>query len=158
MKTELWWAYLADYDGHPGSTLVNLGLKPHAPMRDQSTLLVTGVGYQSAPENLGLPDATELDFLNRLSTKRLTLLADRSQVIFVGSFTHKNERLDYIYIANPAGLEAILRDFHQTECPTRSSCINVKSDPHWEAYLDFLYPNAQTMQYYRAELQKLGAL
>ncbi len=158
MNPELWWSYLADYDGLPGSTLVNLGLKPRAPMHDRATLVVTGVSYQSTPRNSGLPDAAELDFLNRLSTKRLMLLAEHSQAIFVGSFTHKNERLDYIYVASPAGLDAALRSFYQMECPSRRPYINVKSDPRWEAYLDFLYPNAQTMQHYRAELQKLGAL
>ena len=158
MKTELWWSYLADYDGLPGSMLVNLALKPRVPMHEHATLLVTGVNYQSSPESSGLPDAAELDFLNRLSTKRRTLIAKHSQGIFVGSFTHKNEQLDYIYVTNSVGLEATLRDFYQTECPTRRPYINVKSDPHWEAYLDFLYPNVQTIQHYRAELQKLGAL
>jgi hypothetical protein len=158
IKTELWWSYLADYDGLPGSTLVNLALKPRPPIHDHATLLVTGVSYESAPKDSGLPDAAELDFLNRLSDKRLTLVAAHSKALFVGSFTHKNERLDYIYVSDAAGLETALRDFYQTECPTRRPYINVKSDPHWEAYLDFLYPNAQTIQHYRAELQKLGAL
>jgi hypothetical protein len=158
MKTELWWSYLADYDGLPGSTLVNLALKSRAPMHDHATLLVTGVSYESAPKDSGLPNAAELDFLNRLSDKRLTLVAAHSRALFVGSFTHKNERLDYIYVAGAAGLETALRDFYQTECPTRRPYISVKSDPRWEAYLDFLYPNAQTIQHYRAELQKLGAL
>lgn len=158
MKTELWWSYLANYDDLPGSTLVNLALKPRAPMHDCSTLLVTGVSYQSPANNSGLPDAAELDFLNRLSTKRLTLIAEQSTAIFVGSFTHKDERLDYIYVANPAGLEAALLEFYRTECPDRRPYINIKSDAEWEAYLGFLYPNAQTIEHYRAELQKLGAL
>jgi hypothetical protein len=158
MKTELWWSYLADYDGLPGSTLVNLALKTRAPMHDRSTLLVTGVSYKSAPKDSGLPDAAELEFLNRLSNKRLTLVAAHSTALFVGSFTHKNERLDYIYVADAAGLETALRDFYKTECPARRPYINIKSAPRWEAYLDFLYPNAQTIEHYRTELLKLGAL
>jgi hypothetical protein len=158
MKSELWWSYLADYDGLPGSTLVNLALKPHAPIHDRSILLVTGVSYQSSPKNSGLPDAAEFDLLNRLSTKRLTLITEHSMAIFVGSFTHKNEQLDYIYLADPDGLEAALREFYQTECPARRPYINLRSDPQWQAYLDFLYPNAQTIQHYREEFLKLGAL
>ena len=158
MSTELWWSYLADYDGLPGSTVVNLALKSHAPMRDRPTLLVTGVSYSSRPDNSGLPDAAELDFLNRLSTKRLDMLRMHSISIFVGAFTHKNERLDYIYVSDPTGLEAAMRDFYQTECPTRQPYINLKSDPQWEAYLEFLYPNTQTIERNRTELIKLGAL
>jgi hypothetical protein len=158
MKTELWWSYLADYDGLPGSTFVNLALKTRVPMHDRSTLLVTGVSYESAPKASGLPDAAELDFLNRLSSKRLSLVSAHSTALFVGSFTHKNERLDYIYVSDAAGLEAALREFYTTECPARRPYINIKSDRQWEAYLDFLYPNPQTIEHYRAELQKLGAL
>lgn len=158
MKTELWWSYLADYDGLPGSTLVNLALKTRAPMHDRTTLLVTGVSYESAPKDSGLPDAVELEFLNRLSDKRLTFVTAHSAALFVGSFTHKNEQLDYIYVVDAASLGSALRDFYKTECPARRPYINIKSDPHWEAYLDFLYPNAQTIEYYRAELLKLGAL
>ena len=158
MKRDLWWTYLASYEELPGSTVVNLALKSLAPMAERSTLLVTGVSYQSAPENSGLPDAAELDFLNRLSTKRLNLVAKHTTAILVGSFTHKNERLDYIYVSDAAGLDVALRQFYQTECPTRQPYINLKIDPRWEAYLDFLYPNAQTIQHNRSELQKLGAL
>ncbi len=158
MKTELWWSYLADYDGLPGSTLVNLALKHRAPKHDYTTLLVTGVTYESSPKASGLPDKAELEFLNRLSEKRLTLVTGKTEGIFVGSFTHKNERLDYIYVADPAGLEAALRDFYQRECPNRRPYINIKTDARWEAYLDFLYPNAATIEHYRADLQRLGAL
>ncbi len=158
MKTELWWSYLADYDGLPGSTLVNLALKARAPMHDHSTLLVTGVRYESPPNRSGLPDAAELESLDRLSDKRRTLVTGRSTAVFVGSFTHKNERLDYFYVADAAVLETALRDFYKAECPGRRPYINIKSDPRWEAYLDFLYPNAQTIEHYRAELLKLGAL
>jgi hypothetical protein len=158
METELWWSYIADYDGLPGSTLVNLALKTRAPMPDRSVLLVTGVSYESAPKNSGLPDAAELKFLNRLSEKRRTLIADHSTALFVGSFTHKKEQLDYFYVSDAAGLEAVLRDFYRTESPDRRPYTNIKSDSRWNAYLDFLYPNTQTIEYYRAELLKLGAV
>jgi hypothetical protein len=156
VSAELWWSYLADYDGLPGSIVVNLALKARAPMRERPTLLVTGVSYQSSSENSGLPDAAELDFLKRLSTMRLKVIAQHSTAILAGTFTHKNERLDYIYVADSAGLEVALRSFYQTECPTRRTYINVKSDPQWLAYSDFLYPGAQTIEHNRTELIKLG--
>src|SRR5262245_14505102 len=100
MKAEVWCSYLADYDGLPGSTVVNLALKPRAPMSDRPILLVTGVSYESAMKNQGLPDAAEIDLLNRLSDKRLPIIVAHSTAVLVGSFTHKNERLDYFYVAN----------------------------------------------------------
>ncbi len=158
MNTELWWSYLADYDGVPGSTVINLALKARAPIRDRTALLVTGVSFSSRPEKLGLPDASELDSLNRLSTKRLNMLRTHSPSLFAGAFTHKNERLDYIYVADPAGLEEALRRFYVMECPTRQPYINLKRDPQWEVYSGFLYPNAQILEHNRTELIKLGVL
>ena len=151
MKSEHWWAYLADYDGFPGSTVVDLGLKSQAPIPDLPTLLVTGVSYESSPETSGLPTSDELSFLNKLSEKRLALIASKSKAVFAGAFTHKNERLDYVHISNSTGLESMLRDFYKTECPDRRPYINLKSDPRWEAYLNFLYPNQQTIDAYRAK-------
>ncbi len=158
MKSELWWPYIADYDGFPGSTVVNLALKTVAPLLGYSTLLVTGVGYQSSAQSSGLPDGAELDVLNGLSAKRLRTIEEHSKAVLVGRFTHRNERLDYIYVPEPAGLEAALRSFYRMECPTRQHYINLKPDPQWQAFLEFLYPNAETIRFYRAELVKLGAL
>ncbi len=154
MKSEQWWTYLADYDGFPGSTVVDLGLKPQAPVPGLPTVLVTGVSYESSPESSGLPTPDELIFLTKLSAKRLALIASKSKAVFAGTFTHKSERLDYIYISDSTGLESILRDFYKTECPDRRPYINLKSDPRWEAYLSFLFPNQQAIDFYRAESER----
>ncbi len=124
MKTELWWSYLAEYDGIAGSTVVNLALKRIAPIHEFSTLVVTGVSYQPQPGTSGLPDATELDFLDRLSRERLALILKHSKGILVGTFTHKDERLDYIYVADAVGLESTLRELYQAQCPARRSYIH----------------------------------
>ena len=151
MKSEQWWTYLADYEGFPGSTVVDLGLKSRAPIPDLPTLLVTGVSYESSPEHSELPTVDELSFLNKLSEKGLALIASKSKSVDAGTFTHKNQRLDYIYIADSTGLESMLRDFYKTECPDRRPYISLKSDPRWEAYLNFLFPNQQTIDFYRAK-------
>ena len=158
MSPELWWSYLADYDGMPGSILTDLALKTRAPVHGFPIIVVTGISYQSRSDSSGLPDPSEFEFLERLGTKRLNVIAAHCPAILAGSFTHKNERLDYIYVVDAAGLEAELRSFYQTECATRQFYINVKNDPEWKDYLEFLYPNVQTVEYYRRDLIKLGAL
>jgi hypothetical protein len=155
-NTALWWTYLADYDGLPGSTVVNLGLKSRAPLSGYATLVVTGVTYEAPPERSGLPTDDELDFLNQLSEKRLTLIAQSTEAILAGSFTHKNERLDYVYVRDAGGLQERLTAFYDTAAPNRRPYINVIQDADWEGYLSFLYPNQQTLQHYRSVLQALG--
>lgn len=159
MKEELWWTYLADYDGRPGSTVVDMALKRRAPIVAMPTALVTGVSYESPAKNSGLPDADELDFLNRLAEKRLAIIKSKAKyIVHVGTFTSDNKRYDYFYMAEPDNLEDALRQFYHTECPEREPYVNIKEDPQWDRYLTFLYPNPQTIQFYRTELEKLGAL
>ena len=158
LKSERWWTYLAEYDGTPGSTMVNLALKKSAPRSDYPILLVTGVSYESPPTNSGLPKPDELNALNELSDKRKGFINQHTKAIFAGIFTHKNDRLDYFYITDSNGLGAALSNFYQTECPARKPYINIKPDEHWEAYLDFLYPNSQTIEFHRKELERIGAL
>lgn len=157
-NTDIWWTYLADYDGRPGSTIVNLALKRVAPLKSHQTLLVTGVNYASQPNGSGLPNESELDFLHRLSTKRLELIARTSNAIFVGSFTHNGERLDYFYLSDAEGLETVLKAFYKSECSDRIPHINIKNDSEWDAFLNFLYPNPATIEQNRTELVKLGVI
>ena len=158
MNESIWWTYLADYDGSPGSIFLDMSLKSSAPMSGYPKLIVTGVSYPSRSDSSGLPDVAQLDTLNTISDKRLALIEQKCNAVYVGSFTHKGERLDYIYVADPDGIEDALRNFYSTECPTRKPYINVKDDPRWQAYSDFLYPNARTIAFYRDELVKFGIL
>ena len=156
-QRDYWWSYLADYDGKPGSILVNLALKERSPDSDFQRLVVTGVSYSSSNTN-GLPDSKEIDSLNDLSEKRVKIITQLTPAILVGSFTHNSERLDYIYVHHTNGVEDALNKFYQVACPDRKPYINLKDDSKWEAYSDFLFPNEQTIQFYRQELTKIGYL
>jgi nucleotide-binding universal stress UspA family protein len=159
VKEGLWWTYMADYDGIPGSTVVDMALKEKAPLAALSTALVTGVSYESEAENSGLPDAAEFDLLNRLADERLAIIkAKAKHVVHVGTFTSDQKRYDYFYLAEPDGLEDALRQFYREQCPNRQPYVNIAEDPQWERYLEFLYPNSQTIQFYRPELEKLDAI
>jgi len=154
-QADLWWAYLAEFEGRPGSIVINLGLKERAPVADYQKLIVTGVTYTSADTN-GLPDAKELDALNALSEKRLIIVKQLTPYIYAGAFTHNGERLDYIYVKHTTGIEDALKKFYQNAGPDRKPCINVKDDPQWEAYSKFLFPNEQTIAFCRQELVRIG--
>lgn len=157
---DLWWSYLADYDGLLGSIRINLALKDHAPLAEYPTLLMAGVDYESRAEKLELkmPESADLDFLNQVSEKRVALVTSRANAVFVGSFLHDNQQMDYFYVANAEGLEGALQELHQQECPDRRHFFKTQDDPEWKAYLEFLYPNEATIEHYRAELEELGAL
>ena len=156
-QKELWWTYLANYDNQPGSIVVNLELKERVPIADFAQLIVTGVSYTSSSAS-GLPDGKELDFLNALDEKRLKIVAQLTPSILAGIFTHNGEHLDYIYVRNAVGVEDALKKFYQDNYPDRKPYINLKQDPKWETYSEFLFPNEQTIEFYRQDLIKIGYL
>ena len=152
---DLWWSYMAEYDNRPGSIVVNLELRHQLPIVNFPCLVVTGVSYPTSNTN-GLPDERELGLLNALAEKRLTTMREQTPLILAGSFTHNAERLDYVYVSNTNHIQTTLEEFYRHNCPDRKPYINVKQDSKWEAYSDFLFPNNQTIKFYREELIKIG--
>ena len=158
---ELWWTYLGRYERDLlGSIRLNLGLKVHAPMLALPTLLVTGVGYETDPRHpeTRMPAKKELNFLNRVSDQRVKLVTAHVTALHAGAFLHNNEQVDFFYVADAAGLEPLLRDFHQKDCPGRRHIFHTHHDPDWKEYRNFLYPNEATIEHYRAELEELGEI
>ncbi len=152
-----WWVYLASYDGLTGSTRLNFDLKDYAPMAGYKTLVVCGISCESSkrrPES-GLPSRKELGFLHRISEKRAALVKAKAKAIHVGAFLKANRQEDFFYVADPKGLEAALKKFYKKECSGREHFFRCKRDPKWKAYLDFLYPNEATIEFYRKELEEL---
>ena len=154
-QADFWWTYLAEFEGRPGSVVINLGLEERAPVGDCQKLIVTGVTYASADTN-GLPDARELNALNALSEKRLIIVKQLTPYIYAGAFTRKGERLDYIYVKSTNGIRDALNKFHHDASPDRKPYTNVKNDPQWETYSKFLFPNEQTIALHRQELVRIG--
>jgi hypothetical protein len=159
---ELWWSYLGRYeDGLVGSIRLNLGLRVHAPMRALPILVVTGVSYESDPrdpkrQEARMPSKKAHVFLNRISDKRVALVTSHATALYAGAFLYNNEQVDYLYVADAAGLEEALQTFHQKECPGRRHIFHTHHDPKWKEYLNFLYPNEATIEHYREELEELG--
>ncbi len=157
---ERWSSYLASYDGLLGSIRLNFGLKDHAPISGLTTLLITGVSYESGREKpeMKMPETEDLAFLNDVSEKRVALVTSRWTAIHVGAFLHDNMQVDYFYIADPDGLEAALKEFHEKECPGRRQSFKTQSEPDWGAYLLFLYPNEATIEHYREKFEREGVI
>jgi hypothetical protein len=152
---DFWWPYLAAYDAGPGSTRVNLGLKKLVPFSDYPNLVVTGTTYATTRSD-GLPDQANLDRLNVLSGKVIAAIQVASPSIYAGTFTHNREQLHYVYVKNITGIEKMLSDLYAKACTGCKIYTNIKRDPAWSAYRDFLYPNPATLDFHRDELKKIG--
>ena len=143
---EAWDVYMANYeDGHAGSTVINMGLKEHAPMKQFPFLLKAGVKLQQCSDN-GLPDNGEMEALYGISAKIRSFI-DSTTSAEAGTFSYRCKRTDYYYIKDTAGIRQILSKAFTTLFPKYEYYIEIKADPNWEAYLKFLYPNPETMDY-----------
>jgi hypothetical protein len=153
--TDFWWPYLAAYDTGPGSTRVNLGLKKQSPFNEYPNLVVTGTTYVTTRSD-GLPDQADLARLNALSGKIIAAIQAASPSVYAGTFTHDREQLHYVYVKDIAGIETVLGDLYAKACTGCKIYTNIKKDPAWTAYRDFLYPNSAILDFNRDELKKIG--
>lgn len=143
---DYWEAYLAQYDKGAGSTLVNMSLKENAPFREFPFLLSARVKINLCSAE-GLPEQNGWDNLYKISDKIKAEIDSRMPSKAPGVFTYQCWRTDYYYIKDTIGLRqqltAVFRDFF----PGQEYEIEFRSDSSWQAYLTFLYPNEETIEY-----------
>lgn len=154
IPADFWWAYLASYDQGPGSITVNLGLKKQLPLSTYPTLIITGVTYATQRRD-GLPETSDLDHLNKLSSKLIETIENVTAAVHAGTFKYNRECLHYVYVKDSSKVEEALKAFYLKECPECKTYTNIKNDPDWTTYKDFLFPNQATLDFYHDELMKL---
>lgn len=148
---EQWWSYLATYDEGPGSIRVDLKLRKAAPVKGFPYLVVTGVPYVSSRED-GLPSVAELNRVNAISMAVVDAIAGKSPHIYAGTFTHNRQQLNYIYVPKLDGMSAVIDEVYRRLCAGCKTYTNLKHDPEWAGYREFLFPNEVTRLHYGLKL------
>ena len=152
---DFWWSYLASYEAGPGAVRVNLGLKQQAPVGDYPNLIITGTTYVTTRSD-GFPDQTDFERLDALSSKVVAAIQTVSPSVYVGTFTHNREQLHYVYVKDVKGVKESLSALYAKVCTGCKIYTNIKTDPAWTAYKDFLYPNQAILKFHENELRKIG--
>lgn len=145
-QTEDWNVYLASYEKGPGSTTLNLDLINSAPNKEFPYVLITGVNYTDCRSD-GLPNADAFEKLYDISEKVEKSLAEVTPYELAGTFTYQCKRLDYLYVGDTTLIKDKLINLYQSEFGDYKYYISIRPDRDWEAYLNFLYPNAETQEY-----------
>jgi len=141
-----WETYMGQYENGPGSTIVDMAVKNVAPVKDMSYLLATGIGFDKCNAD-GLPEKEAFPELYKVSDAVKLFMDNNRQHIFTGTFTYQCERLDHYYIKDTADLRQRLIKFYDDSFPGIKYRINIKADNIWQDYLDFLYPNAVSLEF-----------
>ncbi|WP_412973190.1 DUF695 domain-containing protein [Glaciecola sp. MF2-115] len=144
---EQWWSYLSGQESGPSSTRVDLSFNKLAPVSDYPFVVVTGITYEKQNAE-GLPSPSQVDSLNAFQESLVAYLESKIPIKYAGTFTYQNEQLHYIYVQNKEKAEQAINSFYSTSCQGCKPCINVKLDPEWAGYKNFLYPSKQIIEYY----------
>jgi uncharacterized protein (TIGR01619 family) len=149
-QQENWDTYMAHYEKGPGSTLVNMSIKKIAPDKNFPFLFSAGIKFTNC-DSSGLPLSSEFTNLYSISDSVVTVVSLLIKNILAGSFTYQCQRRDYFYVPDTAGLRLQLTDFISNHFPGYTAVFDIKKDKDWKTYLDFLYPNEETIEYMKNE-------
>ncbi len=146
-EKESWDSYLASYENKkPGSTVVRMDLINNVPIKEYKFILISGVTYKSDDTD-GFPDNKTLEIIQQIGDELGKYIHSKFNGIYVGSFMHNFERLEYFYLKDNTNVKEIVTSFYDTKYPQFKSYVNIKDDSQWTYYKDFLYPNEDIQNY-----------
>lgn len=146
-NSESWDTYIARYENQKaGTTVVRMDLINKLPIKDYSTILVTGVTYESNDAS-GFPDDKTLNTVQKIEDDLVKYITEKYKSIYVGSFMHDFKRYGYFYLKDSSSVRNDLDTFYKKNYPNFKNYINLKDDSNWEYYTDFLYPNEDIRNY-----------
>ncbi|KXX70890.1 DUF695 domain-containing protein [Flammeovirga sp. SJP92] len=142
-QPEMWDTYLASYENNmPGSVTLRMDLINSAPITSKPFVVITGPKYKTERAD-GFP--TDFDVLYKIEDYIIEALKKDRDIIPAGTFTHNKERLQYIYIGDTVGVNAILENAYRKVAEGQDYYLNIRFDKDWEGYIKFLYPNKYIM-------------
>jgi hypothetical protein len=140
-----WDVYMARYEKGVGSTLVDMSLKAEAPSAEFPYLVSTGVKFKDCLD--GMPSKIEFSSLHRISDSVQEIISKATGFKLAGTFTYQCQRKDYYYVSDTSGLRKKLELLYAGRFQSYEPLINIRIDSKWEAYLTFLYPNEETLEF-----------
>jgi len=145
-QKENWDVYMAQYEKGPGSTVLDMSLKESSNKDHFRFLLVAGVKFNDCDQD-GLPTEKQFPILYSISDSVKTVIDKNKTNILAGTFTYQCERSDYYYISDTINIRELLLKLNTERFKNFTFTIRIKEDPKWEAYLKFLYPNDETLEF-----------
>ncbi len=145
-QEETWNNYLAQFEKGAGSVVLNMDIVKRAPIKSLPFIIITGVKFDLCDKN-GFPQKEGFEKLYQISDSIYKAIENFTETEFVGTFTYQCERLDYIYVKDTIGLRNKVSATYKRIFPDYENYINIRSDKEWSAYLEFLYPNEETLEF-----------
>lgn len=141
-----WDVYMAQYEKGPASIVLNMSLKQSAPREGFPYILIAAVTFKDCNKD-GLPTEGQFAELYAISDSIKVMIDRKLKNILAGTFTYQCERSDYYYITDTSNIREALMKVNTKIFNKLAIRIRIKEDKNWDAYLKFLYPNEEILEY-----------
>ena len=141
--SEEWNFYFCQVDDKPASIFVDLGIRDTVPIAALPHRACLSLILRH-PRHDGLSSQEEYEALSAFEDAVKAL--DTPESMYVGRNTSDGRRDFWFFVAEPGAwqsqVDGLMQGFADYTCETSTA-----EDPEWDAYLNFLYPNDEGLDF-----------
>jgi uncharacterized protein (TIGR01619 family) len=141
---EDWDFYFSNVDDFIGSFYVDLGLSKISPVKDNPNLVWISLKMNNPRED-GLSSNEESETLYAIEDRIQEFISKNHTAIYAGRLTNNNNRDFYFYFGDTTLYDKTFSEA-MVAFPSYTYDFDIKEDPEWCSYTDFLYPNPRQFQ------------
>ncbi|MFK7749396.1 MAG: DUF695 domain-containing protein [Kordia sp.] len=139
-ETEVWNTYQAKQEKGVSSTNLRMDLIEKAPINGYDFLFYVKIKYRVTKES-DFPIGNKLKKLYAIKNAISEKMKSVSDSKYVGSFMFDGSRFEYYYVKDASDIERHIDKLFRNKFRGEKYEVYVKSDPAWDLYINFLYPN-----------------
>lgn len=139
-EPQVWNTYQAKQEKGVSSTNLRMDLIEKAPINGYDFLFYIKIKYRVTKES-DFPVGNKLKKLYRIKDAIYDKMLSVSDGYYVGSFMFDGSRFEYYYVKDASDIERHIDKLFKNKFRGEKYEVYVKSDPSWDLYINYLYPN-----------------
>ncbi|WP_160128565.1 DUF695 domain-containing protein [Kordia antarctica] len=136
----IWNTYQAKQEKGVSSTNLRMDLIEQAPINGFDFLFYVKIKYKVTEES-DFPIGNKLKKLYKIKDAIHDKMKSVSESHYVGSFMFDGSRFEYYYVKDASDIERHIDKLFKNKFRGEKYDVYIKSDPSWDLYTNFLYPN-----------------
>ncbi|PTX62811.1 uncharacterized protein (TIGR01619 family) [Kordia periserrulae] len=145
-ESPVWNTYQAKQEKGVSSTNLRMDLVDKAPINGYDFLFYVKIKYRVTKES-DFPIGNKLKKLYRIKDSIYSKMQSVSDSKYVGSFMYDGSRFEYYYVKDASDIERHIDKLFRNQFRGERYEVFVKSDPAWDLYVNFLYPNDEILNF-----------
>ncbi|MEM6717790.1 MAG: DUF695 domain-containing protein [Bacteroidota bacterium] len=145
-EPQVWNTYQAKQELGVSSANLRMDLIESAPINGYDFLFYIKIKYRVTKES-DFPVGNKLKKLYRIKDAIYDKMNSVADSYYVGSFMYDGSRFEYYYVKDATNLEDHIDRLFRNKFRGEKYDVYVKSDPAWDLYINFLYPNEEILNF-----------